>query len=248
MNQHWQYAIDDDDIGWLRLDYHGGSANVLSHAVLKELEARIGEIEGSPPTGLLLASGKPKGFIAGADVNEFLEIETREAAEAHILWVHSLFRRIESLPCPSAALIHGFCMGGGLELALSCRYRIASDDPTTRLSFPEVRLGLFPGYGGSVRSMQRIGALKALAMMLSGRSLTARQARRQGLVDWAVPERQLLDAGVKILAEQPSPKVPDWTQRLANSTPLRPAVYWYFKRQTALRPYSPPSVTAANTG
>lgn len=233
MNQHWHYTIDDNDIGWLRLDYLNGSANVLSHAVLEELEACIGVIESAPPAGLLVVSGKSKGFIAGADVNEFLEIKNQKDAETHIRWVHGLFRRIEALPCPSAALIHGFCMGGGLELALACRYRIASDDPATRLSFPEVRLGLFPGYGGSVRSVQRIGALRALPLMLSGRSLTARQARRQGLVDWAVPERQLLDAGRKILAEEPSPTLPTWTQRLVNSAPLRPVMSWYSKRQVA---------------
>ena len=233
MSRHWHYQTDPQGIAWLRLDYRDGSANVLSQAVLEELEARIGELETDPPAALVLLSGKPKGFIAGADVNEFLEIETPGEAETHIHWVHELFRRIEALPCPSVALIHGFCMGGGLELALACRYRIATDDPATRLGFPEVRLGLFPGYGGSVRSIQRIGAIKALPLMLSGRSLAARQARKQGLVDWVVPERQLLDAAVQILARKPAARRPPFKERLADSVLIRPAVAWYLKRQAA---------------
>lgn len=233
MSKHWHYRTDPQGIGWLRLDYRDGSANILSRAVLEELEARIGGLETDPPEAVVLLSGKPKGFAAGADVNEFLEIETPAEAETHIHRVHELFLRIEALPCPSVALIHGFCMGGGLELALACRYRIATDDPATRLGFPEVRLGLFPGYGGSVRSVQRIGALKALPLMLSGRSLDARQARNQGLVEWVVPQRQLLDAAVRILQRPPAPRRPPLMGRLAGSAPLRPAVAWYLKRRTA---------------
>ena len=233
MSKHWHYQTDPQGIGWLRLDYRDGSANILSRAVLEELETRTGKMEDDPPAALVLLSAKPNGFIAGADVNEFLEIETPGEAETHIYWVHELFRRIEALPCPSVALIHGFCMGGGLELALACRYRIATDDPATRLGFPEIRLGLFPGYGGSVRSVQRIGALKALPLMLSGRPLAARQARNQGLVDWVVPQRQLLDAAGQILQRQPAPRRLPLMARLAASAPLRPAVAWYLKRQAA---------------
>jgi len=194
MSDYWHYETTTDGLAYLTLDCPNRSTNVLSLAVLHELEARLTAIEAESPRALLLRSGKPRGFIAGADINEFLEIADPAHAEAHIRWVHALFQRLAALPCPTLVLIHGFCLGGGLELALACRYRIASDDPATRLGFPEVRLGLFPGYGGSVRSLARCGPRRALPLMLGGRSLSAKEARRQGLVDWVVPERQLADA------------------------------------------------------
>lgn len=234
MSNHWTYSTDNDGQGWLCLDYRDGSANVLAQSVLAELETLLESIEADPPKGLVLYSGKKKGFVAGADVNEFLEIDQQAGAEAHIQRVHKLFARLEHLPCPSVALIHGFCVGGGLELALACHYRIATDDPATRLGFPEVRLGLFPGYGGTVRSIHRMGALAAMGLMLSGRSLRGRQARRQGLVDWVVPYRQLMDAAGQILTTQPKPLRPGFLQRLSNLGPLRPLLARKMRQQAAL--------------
>ncbi len=234
MSKHWHYAEDAEHIGRLTLDMQDKSANVLSHEVLSELETVIECIESAPPRGLLLLSGKAKGFIAGADVNEFLEIASQDEAERHIHWVHDLFQRVEDLTCPSAALIHGFCVGGGLELALACRYRIASDASVTRLGFPEIRLGLFPGYGGTVRSIRRSGVLQAMPLMLSGRSLAAIQARRMGLVDWVVPQRQLSDAGRKILQEQPKQRSPGLSQVFANNFLLRPILARHMRRAAEL--------------
>ncbi len=230
MSSHWQYVEDAEHIGRLTLDVADKSANVLSQQVLAGLETVLDRIEHVPPVGLILLSGKPSSFIAGADVNEFMEIDNQTEAEKHIRWVHGLFQRMESLPCPSVALIHGFCLGGGLELALACRYRIASDAPTTRMGFPEMRLGLFPGYGGTVRSVRRIGALKAMPLMLSGRTLGAKQACRQGLVDWVVPQRQMSDAGRRILREQPEPRSPGLPQVLANHFLLRPILAHRMRR------------------
>ena len=184
---HWSLDTDTDGLAWLTLDKHDASTNVLSEDVLDQFVAYLERLERTPPRGLVIRSAKPNGFIAGADVRAFTPIASREQALALIQRGQCAFDRLEALPFPTLALIHGFCLGGGLELALACRYRIARDDDGTRLGLPEVRLGIHPGFGGSVRAVRLLGGLKALDLMLSGRTISARQARRLGLVDHAVP-------------------------------------------------------------
>ena len=186
-SRHWHLERDADGLAWLTLDRAESSANSLSSEVLDELEQLLEGVARELPTALIIRSGKPSGFIAGADVNEFTTIADREQALTLIRRGQGILARIEALPVPTLALIHGFCLGGGLELALACRIRIASDDPATRLGLPEVMLGIHPGFGGTVRLIRQVGPLTGLELMLTGRSLSAKAARAVGLVDAVVP-------------------------------------------------------------
>ena len=235
MSKHWRYETDDNNIGWLHFDHAGSSTNIFSQEALNELWRQVDEIDKAQPAALVILSDKKGGFIAGADVKGFVGRRNTSDAEFFIKEVHNLFQRIEDFSFPTLALIHGHCLGGGLELALACTYRIARDDEATRLGFPEVRLGIFPGFGGSVRSLQLLGPQSALPLMLGGRTVSGRAAKKIGLVDMAVPERQLKTAALELLASQPAPRQPAWHQALLNSTPLRPLLARYMQRETARR-------------
>ncbi|GAB6068277.1 3-hydroxyacyl-CoA dehydrogenase NAD-binding domain-containing protein [Methylothermus subterraneus] len=233
--QHFRLETDREGVAWLWLDVAESKVNVLSSEVLKELGQLLTALEANPPKGLSLGSAKPSGFCAGADVREFTKISSRDQALALIGKAHQVFQRLESLPCPTVARIHGHCLGGGLELALACRYRVALDDPKTRLGLPEILLGIHPGFGGSVRLIRTIGAPKAFELMLSGNSLDAPAAARCGLVDYAVPERHLDRACRHLLATQPRPRRPGWVLRLADWALVRPWLAAVLRRQVANR-------------
>ncbi len=235
MNNDWRLEVDDRNIAWLHLDRAGSGTNVLTTQILEALDEALVAVAQRHPKGLVILSDKPSGFIAGADVKSFARLTDAAEAEALIHRAHDIFHRLESLSFPTVAMIHGFCLGGGLELALACRYRVASTEPDTRIGFPEVRLGIFPGFGGTVRGVRRMGHLRALELMLSGRNLDARAARRQGLVELAVPRRQLRNAAVKLIEEQPTPRPPPLAQRLAGTAPLRPLVARLMKNQVRKR-------------
>ncbi len=220
---HWRLEIRND-IVWLALDVAGQSANVLSHEVLEQLEQHLIALEAKPLKGLVIHSAKRSGFIAGADVREFQHITDPALAADLARTGQRVFRRIATLPFASLAAIHGFCVGGGLEMALACTYRIARDDRATRLGLPEVKLGIHPGFGGSVRLPPLVGDFAALDMMLSGRSVSAKEARRLGLVDDVVPERHLLRAAEQILCERPNPQRASWWKRVPSWRLLRPTV------------------------
>ncbi|HID48639.1 MAG TPA: crotonase, partial [Chromatiales bacterium] len=143
--------------------------------------------------------------------------------------------RLESLPCPTVAVLTGFTLGGGLELALACNYRVADNDPATRLGLPEVKLGIHPGFGGTVRCLERIGVLKGMDMMLSGRALSARAAKKIGLVDYAVPRRHLLNAARACVKKPPAQKGPPVWNTLLNHKQVRPWLAKLFSRKVAER-------------
>jgi 3-hydroxyacyl-CoA dehydrogenase/enoyl-CoA hydratase/3-hydroxybutyryl-CoA epimerase len=231
--KHWQTNKDAAGIFWLTLDVAGASANTLSKEVLEELEVVVRSIEADPPKALVILSGKEKGFIAGADVREFAGITTSTQAIDYITWVHSLYDRIEALTFPTVAAINGFCLGGGLELSLCCRYRIARAD--ARIGLPEVRLGIFPGFGGSVRLTRLLPAPQAMELMLSGRILDARSARRAGVVDVVVEDRHF-EAAVRAAAagkvRVKRAKVKTW---LMNSLPVRAVLAPVMRRKTAAK-------------
>ncbi|MCP4875705.1 MAG: crotonase [Gammaproteobacteria bacterium] len=201
----WHSHCDDDGILWLILDQRDTSTNVLSISVLDQLDSLLDEVSSNPPRAIIFRSGKTHGFIAGADVNEFLEVGSTQEALIMIKRGQSLFSRIEALPCPTVALIEGFCMGGGTELALACDYRVALDDAGTRIGLPEVKLGIHPAYGGLVRSTAMINPLNSLEIMLSGRALRASAARAIGLVDAAQPKRQI-ERAARSMALSPPPR------------------------------------------
>ena len=141
--RHWQLKRDAEDIAWLVLDREGEKVNSLSREVLLELDAILAKLEEDLPRGLVIYSAKKSGFIAGADIREFDHQTDATEAKAGIEMAHKLFDRLEALPCYTVASIHGFCLGGGLELALACDYRVALDSESTRIGFPEIQLGIF---------------------------------------------------------------------------------------------------------
>ncbi len=221
MSKHWKLETDNSNIAWLHFDHQDSPVNIFSREALEELDTILGQIESDIPTGLTILSDKKSGFIAGADVKNFQQNTDKTAIEQHIRDVHRIFQRLEDLKSPTLALIHGFCLGGGLEMALACRYRVARDDEATRLAFPEVKLGLFPGYGGSVRSIERIGPLPAMNFMLAGRSVNGRTAKRMGLVDSIAPDRQLKDAAIDLIINKPLSKKPPLYHQLLSIKPAR---------------------------
>ncbi|MEO5378071.1 MAG: 3-hydroxyacyl-CoA dehydrogenase NAD-binding domain-containing protein [Magnetococcus sp. DMHC-6] len=231
-DQHWHYEVDINGFIWLSLDYQHGSANVLSGAVLKELGQLLEKIAPLQAKGLILRSAKPKGFIAGADVSEFSSFMNQQQATEGILRAKPIFERLESLPFPTVAMIHGYCLGGGLELALCCDYRVAEDGPTTRLGLPEVKMGIHPGFGGTVRLPRLIGPLPGLELMLTGRSITPQAALKLGLVDAIAPSRHLTKASLRLLTHLPSKQHPSWRHRLLNWAPLRPVVAKLLREKT----------------
>lgn len=197
--KNWQIEEDQEKIIWLALDCEKGSTNVLSAPVLTELQQILTEIHQQTVRGLVIYSAKENGFLAGADVTEFSELKTTAAAFEKLRSGQMVFDQIEKLPFPSVAMIHGFCLGGGLELALACTYRVAELADNCKLGLPEVRLGIHPGYGGVVRLPELIGDLSALQLMLAGRVIRAKQANRMGMVDMVVPKRQLRISAQQII-------------------------------------------------
>ncbi len=195
---HWQADRRPDGILILTLDRSDQGVNALSRAVLDELEAMIERIQLELPKGIVIISGKDAGFIPGADIKGFEQIAAKGLVEDWIRRGQLIFQKLAELRCPTVAAIHGHCMGGGTEIALACRYRIASNDEKTRIGLPEIKLGIYPGWGGSVRAPRLIGAPAAMDLMLTGRSLSASAARGMGLVDKVVPREQLLDEAIKL--------------------------------------------------
>jgi len=195
---HWQTEIRDDGVVVLSLDRANASVNAFSQDVLLELAELIERIAIDPPRGVVIRSAKANGFIAGADLKEFQEYDRRGTVNDAIRRGQATFQKLAELPCPTVAAIHGFCMGGGTEIALACRYRVASDDPSTRIGLPETQLGIFPGWGGSARLPNLIGAPAAMDLMLTGRTVSASAARALGLVDKLSAPAVLVDTAAAL--------------------------------------------------
>ena len=195
---HWKTELRQDGVLVLSFDREGESVNTFGQGVLIELNSLLERIVLEPPKALVLRSAKEKGFIAGADIREFQEFDAKGTIGDSIRRGQNLFQRIAELPFPTVAAIHGFCMGGGTEISLAFRYRVASNDPSTKIGLPEVMLGIFPGWGGSARLPRLIGAPAAMDIMLTGRSLSASAARAIGLVDKVVDPAGLIEAAVAI--------------------------------------------------
>jgi len=174
----------EDDILVVTIDAPGAAVNTLSPALAAEFEDVFRRAQDdSLIKGLVLISGKPEGFIAGADIEQFPALRTAAAAESISQMGHSMLRRLELLRVPVVAAVHGAALGGGLELLLACRYRVCTDHPKTTFALPEVQLGLIPGIGGTQRLPRRVGLQAALDMILTGRSVRAKRALQMGLVD-----------------------------------------------------------------
>jgi 3-hydroxyacyl-CoA dehydrogenase / enoyl-CoA hydratase / 3-hydroxybutyryl-CoA epimerase len=186
----WRFSIDYEGIAWAVFDRAGESANALGRRPLEELMAIVGHVEmlarDTKIAGLGLLSGKENGFIVGADIREFDALDSEAKVIEAIKPVTAMLDRIEQMPAPVVCGIHGVSVGGGLELALACHYRIGTRDDSTRVGFPEVKLGLFPGFNGTARAIRQVGALAAMQSMLTGTMIGATPARGLGFLDEVV--------------------------------------------------------------
>ncbi|MDH3750068.1 MAG: 3-hydroxyacyl-CoA dehydrogenase NAD-binding domain-containing protein, partial [Gammaproteobacteria bacterium] len=231
--QHWTLETDADGIAWLRIDKADSSANVLSTEVMTELNSVIESIAAVPPRGLVIYSGKHNGFIMGADINEFSSIDTPERAYEVTRHGQQIFDKIERLGCPTVAAINGIAMGGGLELVMACDYRLALASNKRVLGLPEVKLGLHPGFGGTVRAVQICGVRPAMQLMLTGNPITADKGRRIGLIDRIAAEDNWRQAAKELIsAARPKQRAP-LIERLLNLVFVRPFIKPMLIKQVA---------------
>ncbi|MEX2481104.1 MAG: 3-hydroxyacyl-CoA dehydrogenase NAD-binding domain-containing protein [Gammaproteobacteria bacterium] len=233
--ENWRLQREPGGLCWLTFDCADAATNTLSAAVLGELGRVVDVLTGSPPRGLIVRSAKDNGFAAGADIREFDQMLDVDATVQRIGEVHALFARIETLSFPTVACVHGFCLGGGLELALACRHIVAVDESTTRLGFPEVLLGIHPGFGGTVRAVRYCGAVAGLELMLTGRAVGARRALQLGLVDRAVPVRHLDSAARHFASAWQPRRETGMLRRAAGLAPARPLVARVMRREVTRR-------------
>ena len=233
----WRFELDFEGLGWLTIDRPGVPVNTLSREALTELEALVERFEeliaAGELKGVILLSGKDSGFIAGADISEFDAMADFSVLPGALQRTHALFTRIENLKAPFVVGIHGFCLGGGLELALAAHYRIAVNDAQTRIGFPEVKLGIFPGFGGTGRSIRQAGPVDAMQIMLTGKMLRAGAARGMGLVDKLVRHRDNLrwEARKAVLQNRRSAPAP-WHKRFLANELVRPQIVRKMREET----------------
>jgi 3-hydroxyacyl-CoA dehydrogenase / enoyl-CoA hydratase / 3-hydroxybutyryl-CoA epimerase len=217
--RHFKLARDADGVAWLLFDRDGASANTLSADVLAEFDTVLAALESERPAGLVIRSAKASGFIAGADVNEFRGATDPAAVEMQISRAHAVIDRLEAVKFPTVAVIHGFCLGGGLEVALACQSRIAIDG--ARFGFPEVMLGLHPGLGGTARFTELVNPMQAMTLMLTGRTIDARRARSLGLVDAVTQERHVRNAVKDAVFGRLKRSQPGILNTILNAGPVR---------------------------
>ena len=232
---NWTLERDGNDIAWLCLDMANAGANVLSTPVMRELAEHLSALESSPPTGLVIWSGKKSGFIFGADIKEFTKLATEAMVFEMTRLGQQIMARIEALPCPSVALLNGFALGGGFELALACDYRIAADNGRVSVGLPEVKLGINPGFGGTVRTVRLVGVSAAMNLMLSGRFLRAEKALKMGLLDRLVPADEMRTAAEKLIRDKPPRQQAPLKEKLMNLPLIRNLVAAAIKKQVASR-------------
>ena len=229
--RHFRLTRDAEGIAWLLFDRAGASANTLCADVMEEFDRLLTELESERPTGLVIRSAKASGFIAGADVNEFRGASDQAIVEAAIARAHAVIDRLEALRVPSVAVIHGFCLGGGLEVALACKSRIAIDN--ARFGFPEVMLGLHPGLGGTVRFTRLVNPMQAMTLMLTGRTIDARRAKALGLVDAVTQERHVAGAVRDAVFGRLKPARPGVLNTILNVAPARSLLASRMRKEAA---------------
>ncbi|EAQ35821.1 3-hydroxyacyl-CoA dehydrogenase NAD-binding [Nitrobacter sp. Nb-311A] len=217
--RNFKLTRDSDGVAWVLFDRDDSSANTLSSEVMEEFSAILTVLENQLPAGIVIRSAKMSGFIAGADVNEFRGAADPGEVETTIGRAHGIIDRLEALKIPSVAVIHGFCLGGGLEVALACRTRIAIDN--ARFGFPEVMLGLHPGLGGTARFTRLVNPMQAMTLMLTGKTIDARKAKSLGLVDAVTQERHVRNAVKDVMAGRLKRGRPSVLNGLLNLGPVR---------------------------
>ena len=232
---HWSIEREADGLAWLVFDKADSSTNTLSIAVMEELRRVLDELAAAPPTALVIRSGKDNGFIAGADIDEFGLLKSVDDATALVKRGWDTFNQLAAAPYPTLALVRGFCLGGGLELALACRYRVVVDEPGTRLGLPEVMLGIVPGWGGIKRLPRLAGAPAALDLLLTGKTIDARRAKKLGLADECVPPRVMMNAVRGVLRATPAPRQVPFPLSLTLNRLVRPFIAAQARKQVAAR-------------
>jgi 3-hydroxyacyl-CoA dehydrogenase/enoyl-CoA hydratase/3-hydroxybutyryl-CoA epimerase len=233
MAKNWKLERDDAGIAWLCLDKADAKANVLSSDVIEELDGILTELTTSPPSGLVMYSGKPGSFIMGADINEFGDFESADEVARLGKLGQGVFLRIRALPCPTVVAVNGICLGGGLEIAMMFDYRIGPESDSRIFGLPEVKLGLHPGFGGTVRAVQLCGVRAGMQLMLTGNPVDPKKAQRIGLIDRIAGEDQWRDVARELLASRPPQGTAPLLDRLMGLAPLRPLVKNMLIKQVA---------------
>lgn len=222
--QHWKTDSDDAGVLWLCLDVADAKANVLSTAVLTELDEFVNGMSDTTPSGLVIWSGKENSFVMGADISEFTTIESSQQAYDVVRLGQKLMDKIENLTCPTVAVINGVCMGGGLELTMACDYRIAFEGDKKTLGLPEVKLGLHPGFGGTVRTVNICGVRAAMQLMLTGNPVAPGKAKAIGLIDMIISGDNWRRDACAMLAHSPPKQRAPFVERVLNLGIARPTV------------------------
>ena len=234
--QHWSVSVDADNLCWLTLDVAGKSVNVLTHAVMAELGQILDWLDQQDTiAGIGMLSGKPGGFVYGANIAEFELLTTADDVLQHMQMVHGLFNRIDSFGAPTIVGIDGIAVGGGLEIALTFDRLLTTASNKTKLGFPEVNLGILPGYGGSGRAYGRVGTAVVTEMMMSGKPLSANAALAAGLIDETVDDAADLQPTMATWLTQQSQQKPPRQQRenTADQSALDAARAQFLKRLRA---------------
>lgn len=234
--KHWRLETDAHGIAWLTIDRSDSSVNSLNKEVIEEFNSLLdGIIEEKKARGLVIQSGKSTGFIVGADIDSFTKIQDVNEAVELVRKAQKIFDKLENLSMPTVAMIEGPCLGGGLELALACDYRIALMDRKTKLGLPEVMLGIHPGWGGTVRLPQLIGVIPAMDLILSGRTVSAKNAKAIGIVDEVVPKRHIKNAAISFVIERPASHSAPWYDKVFMLRPIRQALAGMLRKKVAAR-------------
>jgi 3-hydroxyacyl-CoA dehydrogenase/enoyl-CoA hydratase/3-hydroxybutyryl-CoA epimerase len=233
---HWKAETDPEGILILTFDRAGTSVNTFARAVMDELAQIVERLSFEPPKGVVIRSGKESGFIAGADIHEFEMFEEQGGVLASIENGQRVFQNLARLRCPTVAAIHGFCMGGGTEMSLACRYRVATRDPKTKIGLPEVMLGIIPGWGGTARLPRLIGATDALPIMLTGKALSAEAAKSLGLVDALTSPELLVETAKEMIRHRRTRPLLQRAKAWAtNIWPVRQILAPIVRKQTAVK-------------
>ena len=219
--RNWSAEVDTDGVCWLCIDKSDSPVNVLSRDVLEEFEKIVGALRANPPSGVVIYSGKEKGFIAGADINEFPKLTSADEVTALVRRGQQGLNALSDLPCPTVAAIDGFALGGGLELALACDWRLAIDADQRTLGLPEVKLGLHPGFGGTVRAVNLVGVRQAMQLMLAGGSIAQKKGLKIGLIDKLTTTEAWRNDAKGLVGRPASDRKPPLLDRLLGFGPVR---------------------------
>lgn len=229
---HWRLETTPDQVLWLYFDKENSAVNTIDPAVMAEFSEIIDSIStDSSYKGVVLASAKKTGFIAGADISLFTKFKDIQEATNVLIQGQAILNKVEALKIPTVAMIDGFCLGGGLEMALAFKYRVAEESNKTRLGLPEVKLGIHPGWGGTVRLPRLIGGVQGLNMILSGHTVSGKAAAKLGFVDVAVPRRQLVHAVNYYIHNQPSAHTATAIQGFSNNKFMRQILGHFMRKK-----------------